>query len=127
MLRDSAQVGCCNLSQEALQGWDAGAASIGALHLCFHLPSWLGRLALSWEVRPGCDSVSGLLRGGDHRMDLRSVEAKGLMTYTKHMTNTGVATTWETPGHGPSCSWTVDLHQVDGLQEPGAGSHVAWA
>lgn len=48
-------------------------------------------------------------------------EAKGLMTASKAFTtNTGVATTWETLRTWPtSCSWTVDLHQIDGLPDPG--------
>lgn len=46
-------------------------------------------------------------------------ETKGLMTASKAFTtNMGVATAWETLRTWPtSCSWTVDLHQVDGLSD----------
>ena len=73
-------------------------------------------------LRPGCECpMERGVRPGHPYGPQVTGEAKGLMTASKAFTtNMGVATTWKTLRTWPtSCSWTVDLHQIDGLPKPG--------
>lgn len=69
---------------------------------------------------PGCECpMECEVRPGHPYGPQVTGETKGLMTASKAFTtNMRVATAWETLRTWPtSCSWTVDLHQVDGLSD----------